>query len=447
MSTNGIRAKLEEFCEALVFAEPANATSVSDLQRQLEEVIRGLEAEGKRLCAEATRAALQTMSAVAQGKAGDPVEVFAVVGKTISLVESVLRDGREITLAEFPPELDLGKMESLTGPQAAPAPPSPQDGSEVLLTPVVSVPFVLPPIVDETIFADFLARQDGVMEELDGYLLELEQSASDEALNSLRRLVHTLKGEAGLLGMNDVEHLCHATEDALDQHPLSQLVDVLFQIKDWLTEAFNSYAGGVTPGTSSDGLLNRLQDPLGGNGGRADKPSPILGGVDQAAMEAFLLDAAHHLEEAGILTLCLESKPGDMRVVEELLRHTRVLKEESAVLSLTELSTVAEAMEELAVQMKPDAMGTRGEGVDALFDCEDWLKGHLDNVAAALATGKELAPDAAVQALVARAQAIPAVSGSPNGAPAGEAFPPTERLGDILRHHLGVRLVLEGVLA
>ena len=92
---------------------------------------------------------------------------------------------------------------------------------------------------------------DGMVKELwpeyldstESFLSYLEESAMaiesgksiDENVASIRRILHTLKGEAGIIGMNDIYELCHSAESAFEEFAdKSESVDMILHVKDWI---------------------------------------------------------------------------------------------------------------------------------------------------------------------------------------------------------------------
>ena len=104
----------------------------------------------------------------------------------------------------------------------------------------------MPPPVDDLV-SEAELRQiflEGVGEALEGFsqaLLALEQSPdSSEAIHTLFRIGHNLKGKGGSLGYPVVSRLGHEMENLLDQvrsghrTVTAELVDTLFQAQDSL---------------------------------------------------------------------------------------------------------------------------------------------------------------------------------------------------------------------
>lgn len=231
MTAKKIDAILEELSEAIVFTEPDDMSALADLHTRLQEVAQSPGKPGRDLPGTAALAAARLVELIILEEAGDATASLEAVGETVSALLAVHRDGRSIEEVQFPEALHLG-----------PAGEASSGGTFSALS--------LPANVDETILGDFLARQGGVMEEMESLILELERGEDEESFDGFRRLIHTIKGEAGLLGLTAVERLCHATEDALDANPAQQMIDSLLLVKDWLTGAFEAYSEGQVP--SSD---------------------------------------------------------------------------------------------------------------------------------------------------------------------------------------------------
>ncbi len=68
----------------------------------------------------------------------------------------------------------------------------------------------------DELLADFLTEANESLAELDAALLRLERTPDDAAtLSQIFRLVHTIKGTCGFLGLPRLERLAHAAENVL----------------------------------------------------------------------------------------------------------------------------------------------------------------------------------------------------------------------------------------
>lgn len=70
----------------------------------------------------------------------------------------------------------------------------------------------------DEVFSTFLAESHEMLQDMERYLLELESGSQDtEQLNALFRCVHTIKGSAGLFGLDAVVAFTHVVENVLDR--------------------------------------------------------------------------------------------------------------------------------------------------------------------------------------------------------------------------------------
>jgi len=83
---------------------------------------------------------------------------------------------------------------------------------------------------------DFVDPINSRLEELEAAVLACEKGNDyKENFAVMRRIVHTIKGEAGIIGLNDVYELCHQIEYAFEENiEAEKLTDLLLRFKDWL---------------------------------------------------------------------------------------------------------------------------------------------------------------------------------------------------------------------
>ncbi len=67
----------------------------------------------------------------------------------------------------------------------------------------------------------------------------------EENIASVRRTLHKIKGESGMVGIEEIYEFCHEAETAEKQLHDDEHVKVLLRIKDWLNAAFQKITGGA----------------------------------------------------------------------------------------------------------------------------------------------------------------------------------------------------------
>ncbi len=91
----------------------------------------------------------------------------------------------------------------------------------------------------------FLEEAREHIDNLNTYLLELENNASQEVIDEIFRSAHTLKGMSGTMGYSQLSELTHEMENLLQEirsHQISvnpQIIDTLLQCVDILEELIN----------------------------------------------------------------------------------------------------------------------------------------------------------------------------------------------------------------
>jgi len=100
----------------------------------------------------------------------------------------------------------------------------------------------LPPEVDAQVFHEFLSNAQLSLDDLDREIEAIRQGIPD-TVAAIKRRVHTLKGESGMLGLGELEHLLHCTESFLEC-PVTpwERADRLLMVRDWVGEAIEAYA-------------------------------------------------------------------------------------------------------------------------------------------------------------------------------------------------------------
>jgi CheY-like chemotaxis protein len=80
---------------------------------------------------------------------------------------------------------------------------------------------------------------------LESAAMELEAGKNTEDNTaSIKRMLHSLKGDSGVTGLNDVYNLCHETEFAFEELSSSDAPDMILKVKDWMCELLTAIKNG-----------------------------------------------------------------------------------------------------------------------------------------------------------------------------------------------------------
>jgi len=69
-----------------------------------------------------------------------------------------------------------------------------------------------------------------------------------------RRILHNIKGDSGMMGLEDMSELCHQAESAVEELDDEKIPDMLLMAKDWLQAALGHLTGAPVniPETNAD---------------------------------------------------------------------------------------------------------------------------------------------------------------------------------------------------
>ncbi len=432
-----IPTTVEQLTEQVVLCEPGDLPALGELHTGLEAVAAWAHDAETSPFAGGVQATADLVERIVLDDVEDPTASLALVGEAVSTIRSVVTDGRTLGEAPFPQALQ-------TGSEPAAEASAPQGSAGLSLS--------LPPAVDEKILSEFLTRQTSVLQEAETHILAIERSADEESLGKFRGLVHTLKGESALLGLKEVERICHLVEDTLTDKPPQRVADFLLAVKDWLAGAFSHYSGsGAAPRP-----LAELLEPFGSRinvpddlrptaadtpatdaqaagGGEPPAPVPLEG--DTALLQEFVSEATEHLDSVDAHLLTLESDPSDKEAIHAVFRAFHTIKGVAGFLNLHDVRELAHEAESLLDKVRKGAIHLSQASLDVSFDAVDVMKRLVHNVAQALAGDGMLVREPSMgpilgrlQDLLADREPLPAAPSASSLAPGGalSAPPPGE---------------------
>ena len=100
-------------------------------------------------------------------------------------------------------------------------------------------------------FADFLDdyidSTESQLEELEQAILRFETAQTREQdAAEIRRILHKIKGESGMVGLDDMASFVHEVESAFDLLAEDRAADMLFRFTDWTTAALTAMIANST---------------------------------------------------------------------------------------------------------------------------------------------------------------------------------------------------------
>jgi two-component system chemotaxis sensor kinase CheA len=157
----------------------------------------------------------------------------------------------------------------------------------------------------DDLLADFLTETSESLGDLDVALLKLEQNPNDkDTLGLIFRLVHTIKGTCGFLGLSRLEHVAHAAENVLGrvrdglQVVTPGLITLILKATDRFKEIVNGIAETGTEPTGDDSSLVTDLNLLASGGATAEPAASHALDIDAIDLMADPTPAPTAAEEA-----------------------------------------------------------------------------------------------------------------------------------------------------
>jgi two-component system chemotaxis sensor kinase CheA len=336
---------------------------------------------------------------------------------------------------------------------------------------------------DPAFLAEFIANARLTGDDFEALTGQV-RTGDAEATAKIRRMVHTLKGESGMLGLDELSRLLHATESYLENPAASwERADRLLAVRDWMLDALAQYEQGRIAKQSAQNLIDALsQTPDEGRGSPTlmaapdtafpstapqtidespaeappaphEVPVAPANAVSQSAAAAKAeLDApvsartawddqevelvAEFLHESKESTgaidqtlLEIEREGPDAERINRLFRAFHTIKGVASFLKLSQVVELTHTTETMLDMVRSGKLAAATGVIDLVFDATTLLRTLLAAVESALNTGTAVALCDGTQQLIASMQDT--IHGD---VPTGSVLPaqPGSRLGEIL---------------
>lgn len=264
---------------------------------------------------------------------------------------------------------------------------------------------------ENELLAAWVAGCTDALSRLEAAILATEDASSTTAADDARRIIHTIKGEAGVLSLDAVRRAAHDLESAIEiaeSGPDGFPAEAALAFVDWMKSAVEVLDGGgssLPPDTSVRTALARLQADDGGTGdgtaAASGKPGVPDAGGDGTLAE-FVSEAREHLACAESNLLRLEAAPDDPEPVNAVFRAFHTIKGVAGFLGLDLIVRIAHGAETLLDRARADrTFRMERDALDVALAAGDLLGRLLDAV-----DGSSVPPRAECDALLERLDAV-----------------------------------------
>jgi chemotaxis protein histidine kinase CheA len=88
---------------------------------------------------------------------------------------------------------------------------------------------------------EYVESTGSMLDELEQATLKYEAGKNrPENAAIIKRILHKIKGESGMVGIEDMAEFCHQTESAFEELAEDERPDMLLRFKDWISTALFS---------------------------------------------------------------------------------------------------------------------------------------------------------------------------------------------------------------
>ena len=88
---------------------------------------------------------------------------------------------------------------------------------------------------------EYIESASSMLDELEQATLEYEAGKNrPENAATIKRILHKIKGESGMVGIEDMAEFCHQAESAFEELAEDERPDMLLRFKDWISTAIYS---------------------------------------------------------------------------------------------------------------------------------------------------------------------------------------------------------------
>jgi two-component system, chemotaxis family, sensor kinase CheA len=387
-----IRASIEETAEQLVMADLSDSPVLEKIYESLTEISRDLKSFYPH-CSEAALAAANLLKESVRNEEGLPDPHLKVIEDTICSLQGLINQDLKDHEIDFP---GLFSQTQIGGDKSP--------DKDEFQSP--------PPGVDQEIMEEYLSHQELVVSEMEDLVLAYEQNPDSGILKDLKRLLHTAKGEAGVMGLNRIERVCHQVEDYIQEKETNLQADLLLEFKDWFEQIILAVKNGTSL-PEADNLVRALQktsecvkDVIAvieekqeldkKTGIIHDEFLELLAPVtieDPEITAEFISETNDHFEISDENLIILEKDPENEEAIASIFRAFHTIKGTTSFLGLTPLSELAHKAENLLDEVRKKRLSFKGPVVDATFNAFDLLKTMIKQLEEALPAGKKFIPD------------------------------------------------------
>ncbi len=252
-------------------------------------------------------------------------------------------------------------------------------------------------IEDMDILTSFISETNEHLENIEAKIVSLENNEDPEIINEIFRSMHTIKGVASFLGLNNIKDLSHSLENLLDNlrdniiSINSDLIDILLEGTDTLNQMMNEL--GIWASGFEDGIITEvfeseieIQSDLNKikNFGKSSEKKESTADDDLITPEMtkqFAEESLELLDTVEHSILELEKNPEDLKFIEESFRLIHTIKGNSGFFWFERIEKLCMGIETVFDSLRKKDKVTDHSITSSILSSIDMIRESLNEIA------------------------------------------------------------------
>jgi len=225
------------------------------------------------------------------------------------------------------------------------------------------------------LYGEFISENKEILEKLSKELVSFERSPEDRGLiDSLFRSAHTIKGNAGFIGLTALSDISHKIENVLDSLRegtlpyFPEIVDTFFNALDLANQLLEDFISGSEEVRDVSAIINKIEALLDGPPSALKEPSVSGGNAEKEALpQAEQAAAGQESRDSSSMRVSTIRLDRMVNLVGELATGRSRLIQVSNELKNEGLTEIASYIDNIAAQLQDEVLGIRMVPVKDLF--------------------------------------------------------------------------------
>jgi two-component system chemotaxis sensor kinase CheA len=241
--------------------------------------------------------------------------------------------------------------------------------------------------INQELLMEFGKTQTSTIEDFEGFVLEYENGDSNK-LEEISRILHTWKGEMGVIGIINFSKLVHKIEEFISSGKITP--DYLLHLSDFIKIESTQFSSGIGTDIAEQQIEDFFSEKSKSNssGESVEKNSsqpeiqPVVQQLpeDTSVIVDFIAESTEHLEIASALLLELEVNPEDIENINTIFRAFHTIKGVAGFLGFASLQNLTHEAENLMDLARCSKVVLTSEHLDALFTSVDCSNQYIENI-------------------------------------------------------------------